>query len=220
MILYQIVRGLILVVAKLLFRVELEGTENVPASGPFVLAPVHRSNIDFGLVSCITRRRMRYMGKEELWTFKPLGWFISVLGAYPVRRGAADREALHRTLQELKAGEPVVLFPEGTRRSGPTVEQLHEGASYVASRAGVPLVPVGIGGSERALPRGCRLPRPVKVCVVVGPPLMPPPLPEGRRNPSRRAVKALTVELEGELRRLFSLAQSRSGVNPEGDSAV
>lgn len=220
MILYQIVRGLILVVAKLLFRVEFEGTENVPTTGPFVLAPVHRSNIDFGLAACVTRRKMRYMGKEELWTFKPLGWFISVLGAFPVRRGAPDREALHRCLQELKAGEPLVLFPEGTRRSGPVIEDLHEGAAYVASRAGVPLVPVGIGGSERALPRNSRLPRPVKVCLVVGPPLTPAPLPEGKRHPSRRAVRALTAELESELRRLFSLAQSRSGVNPEADSAV
>jgi 1-acyl-sn-glycerol-3-phosphate acyltransferase len=219
-ILYQIVRGLILVVAKLLFRVEFEGTDNVPASGPFVLAPVHRSNIDFGLVSCITRRRMRYMGKEELWSFKPLGWFISTLGAFPVRRGAADREALHRCLQELEGGEPVVLFPEGTRRSGPTIQHLHEGAAYVASRAGVPLVPVGIGGSEGALPRGTRLPRPVKVWVIVGRPLEPPALPEGKRHPSRRAVKALTAELESELRRLFFEAQSRSGVNPEADSAV
>ncbi|MGH9190822.1 MAG: lysophospholipid acyltransferase family protein [Acidimicrobiales bacterium] len=220
MILYQLVRGLIQIVARLYWRATFEGLHNVPASGAFVLAPVHRSIIDFGLVSGVTRRRMRYMGKEELWSWRPLGWFISTLGAFPVHRGAADRDALHRCLEELQAGEPVVLFPEGARRSGPVVENLFEGASYVASRAGVPVVPVAIAGSEQALPKGSRLPRPVRVHVVVGPPIAPAPLPEGRRHPSRRAVKELTAGLEAELQRLLDSADSRLGVNHRGRSAV
>jgi 1-acyl-sn-glycerol-3-phosphate acyltransferase len=209
---YRIVRLLIWVVAKLLWRIGFEGLHNVPKTGPFVLAPVHRSFIDFGLVSAVTRRRMGYMGKESLWRSRLLGSFITMLGAYPVNRGAPDREALRRTLDLLEKGEPLVLFPEGTRRSGPVVEHLHEGASFVASRAGVPLVPVGIGGSERALPKGTRFPRPVKIHVIVGEPLHPPPLAEGARHPSRRAVKELTAELQGVLQDLFDRAQRAAGV--------
>lgn len=210
---YQIVRFLIWVIAKVYWRISFEGLDNVPATGPFVLAPVHRSFIDFGLVSAVTRRRMGYMGKESLWKSKLLGGFISMLGAYPVNRGAPDREALRRTLDLLETGEPLVLFPEGTRRAGPVIEHLHEGAAFVAARAGVPLVPVGIGGSERALPKGKTLPRPVKIHIVVGEPLAPPPLAEGARHPSRRAVKELTLGLQAVLQDLFDRAQRTAGVD-------
>jgi 1-acyl-sn-glycerol-3-phosphate acyltransferase len=160
----------------------------------------------------VTRRRMGYMGKESLWKNKALGSFITMLGAYPVNRGAPDREALRRTLDLLERGEPLVLFPEGTRRSGPVIEHLHEGAAFVASRAGVPLVPVGIGGSERALPKGKGLPRPVKIHVIVGPPISPAPIAEGARHPSRRAVKELTLTLQGVLQDLFDRSQRAAGV--------
>jgi len=211
--LYQLVRFLIYVVAKVYWRVTFEGLENVPATGAFVLAPVHRSFIDFGVVSGVTRRQMGYMGKESLWTSRMLGWFITTLGAYPVNRGAPDREALRRTLAVLEKGEPLVLFPEGTRRAGPTIDHLAEGAAFVASRATVPIVPVGIGGSEAALPKGKKLPRPVKIHVIVGRPLQPAPIAEGARHPSRRAVKDLTVQLRGVLQDLFDQAQRRAGVD-------
>jgi 1-acyl-sn-glycerol-3-phosphate acyltransferase len=209
---YGIVRFVIWLVAKVFWRISFEGLDNVPKEGPYVLAPIHRSWIDFGLVSAVTRRRMGYMGKESLWKNKAMGSFITMLGAYPVNRGAPDREALRRTLDILEKGEPLVLFPEGTRRGGPIIEHLHEGAAFVASRAGVPLVPVGIGGSERALPKGKGLPRPVKIHVIVGEPIHPQPTAEGARHPSRRAVKELTVQLQGVLQDLFDRAQRRAGV--------
>jgi len=210
---YQIVRFLIWLVAKLLWRISFEGLENVPTEGPFVLAPIHRSWIDFGLVSGVTRRPMGYMGKESLWKYKPLGRFITMLGAYPVNRGAPDREALRRTQAILEKGEPLVLFPEGTRRSGPVIDHLSEGAVFVATRAGAPIVPVGIGGSERALPKGKALPRPVKIHLIVGPPIQPVPVAEGARHPSRRAVKEQTVQLQGVLQDLFDRAQRRAGID-------
>lgn len=213
MIAYGIVRFLIWLVAKLLWRISFEGLENVPRSGPFVLAPIHRSWVDFGLVSSVTRRPMAYMGKESLWKNRYFGAFITHLGAYPVNRGAPDRESLRRTLEILESGKPLVLFPEGTRRSGAVIEHLLEGAAYVASRAGVPLVPVGIGGSERALPKGSGLPRLVTIHVIVGEPLLPTPIPEGARHPSRRAIRELTVQLQGVLQDLFDRAQRTAGVD-------
>jgi 1-acyl-sn-glycerol-3-phosphate acyltransferase len=208
-ILYRVVRMLVGTVCKLCWRRTIEGRHNLPSEGPFVLAPVHRSFIDFALVSGVTRRRLRYMGKDSLWKLAPFGALLSALGAFPVHRGVADRHALQRSIELVEGGEPLVLFPEGTRRSGPVVEHLFDGAAYVAARTQVPIVPVGIGGSERALPKGARLPRPVKVHVVVGEPLAPPPLREGR--PSRSGVHAVTEELHRRVQALFDEAQVKAG---------
>jgi 1-acyl-sn-glycerol-3-phosphate acyltransferase len=209
-ILYRIAHPIIAGISRVYWRLKIEGRQNVPATGAFVLAPVHRSFIDFALVSGVTKRRMRYMGKDSLWKIGILGRLLSAMGAFPVRRGAADREALRRSIDLLEGGEPLVLFPEGTRRFGPVVEQLFDGAAYVATRAGVPVVPVGIGGSERAMQKGKRLPRPVKIRIVVGKPLYPASSANGRA--SRRAVHDLTTQLESELQRLFDEAQVKAGV--------
>ena len=211
MILYRITWVLLIALNKGYWRLTIKGRENVPATGPFVLAPVHRSFIDFSLTSSITRRRMRYMGKDSLWKVSLLGKLCSALGAYPVHRGGADREALKRTVEVLEGGEPVVIFPEGTRQFGPKVQNLFEGAAYVATKVGVPIVPVGIGGSERALRKGQKVPRPVKVTVVVGTPILPPVAAEGRRT-SRRSVHELTLQLRDEVQRLFDEAQVLAGV--------
>ena len=209
MILYRAVRAAILGFCRLWFRLTIEGRENVPTSGAFVLAPVHRSFMDFGFVSGVTRRRLRYMGKAELWKSALFGRLLSALGAFPVHRGGADREALRRTIEVVQGGEPVVIFPEGTRRYGPVVEDLYEGAAYVAARAGIPIVPVGIGGSERAMAKGSKIPRPDKVHVIVGRPLPPPESVDGRVP--RRAVHELTQQLQLEVQRLFDTAQVSVG---------
>ncbi|MGH9187533.1 MAG: lysophospholipid acyltransferase family protein [Acidimicrobiales bacterium] len=207
---YAFVRGVVVAFCRLFWRLEMHGREHVPPTGPFVLAPVHRSNIDFALVAALTRRRMRCMGKDSIWKSKLLGRFVALLGAFPVHRGAADREAMRTVVATLGYGEPVVIFPEGTRRSGPVVEDLFDGPAYVAVRAGVPIVPVGIGGSERAMPKGSKLPKPVKVVLIVGEPLAPPPATEAGRV-SRRAVRELTDELRLAVQKLFDEAQVRAG---------
>jgi 1-acyl-sn-glycerol-3-phosphate acyltransferase len=209
--LYRVVRAVVVAVCRLLFRVTVEGQEHLPATGAYVLAPVHRSFVDFGIVVGVTHRRLRYMGKDSLWSWRPFGAFLTALGAFPVHRGAVDREAFRRSIEVLAEGDPLVLFPEGTRRRGPVVEDLFEGAAYVAARAGIPVVPVGIGGSERAQPKGTRLPRPAKVHVVVGEPLPPPP-PKPSGQVSRRAVHELTLRLQQELQQLFDQAQTQAGV--------
>jgi 1-acyl-sn-glycerol-3-phosphate acyltransferase len=211
-ILYRIIRALIAGFCRIFWRMSVEGDEHLPAEGSFVLAPVHRSNVDFAIASALTRRRMRFMGKDSLFKSKPFAAFISALGAYPVHRGAADREALRVTMDLVKGGEPVVIFPEGTRQSGPEVQKLFEGAAYIATRTGVPIVPVGIGGSEQAMPRGSKFVKPVKIHVVVGPVLRPKPVEEGKRV-SRRSIHELTEQLHAELQALFDKAQAQARVS-------
>ena len=94
--LYRPIRALVDGLCRVLFAVTVEGREHVPEDGAFVLAPVHRSNLDFALVACVTRRRMRFMAKDSLWKVPLLGQLIETLGGYRVNRGAADREALRQ----------------------------------------------------------------------------------------------------------------------------
>ncbi len=206
--LYAVARTLVVVFDKLFWRVTVEGGQHVPA-GPFVLAPVHRSNVDTPLVAAVTPRRLRYMGKQEMWKVRPIGWLFSAFGSFPVDRGRADRDALRRCIEVLAEGDPLVIFPEGTRRSGPVVEDLFEGAAYIATKAGVPIVPVGIGGSEAAMPKGARMIKPAKVHLVVGPPLQAEPSTTGRV--ARSAIHDLTDRLRHELQRLFDEAQAKAG---------
>jgi 1-acyl-sn-glycerol-3-phosphate acyltransferase len=154
------------------------------------------------------------MGKDTLWKH---GWsasLLSALGGFPVSRGTADREALQRCVAVLEGGEPLVLYPEGERKSGPVVQPLFDGAVYVALRAGVPIVPVGIGGSERVMPKGAKFIYPRKVVVVVGKPI-PPAANTGGGRVARSAIKRHSDELHETLQRLFDDAQLRAGTpNP------
>lgn len=212
-ILYRVMWSMVLALCKILFRLRIEGKENFPP-GPFILSPVHRSFIDTPIAGMATSRRLRFMGKESLWENKPLGALLSVLGGFPVERGTADRTALRAATDVLSLGEPLVMFPEGTRRSGDRVrrEDMLDGPAFVAARAGVPIVPVGLGGTVRALPVGSVVPRPRRVVVVVGNPIPPPSAIPGRLP--RRAVSEHTDRLFDELGDLYVEARVLAGQEP------
>ena len=206
--LYAVIRGLVVAFCRLWWKLEVRGSEHLPAQGAFILAPVHRSNADTFVTAALTRRRLRYMGKHTLWKYRLPGKLFDALGGFPVKRGAPDREALRKCSEVLAGGEPLVIFPEGTRQSGPEVQDLQEGAAYLAARSQVPIVPVGIGGTEQALVKGSKRIRRVKVSVIAGPPLLPP-VTDGRVP--RSQVAALTEELRARLEDLFSQAQLAAG---------
>jgi 1-acyl-sn-glycerol-3-phosphate acyltransferase len=145
-------------VIRLLFRERARGLENIPEGG-FVLAPNHVSNLDpwpLG-IPLWPRRQLHWMAKSEL--FKPvIGTLISWGGAFPVRRGQRDEAAIETAVERVKAGEVVVIFPEGTRREKGLVKRYESrprtGAARVALRAGAPLVPAAIAGTDRLLRLG------------------------------------------------------------------
>jgi 1-acyl-sn-glycerol-3-phosphate acyltransferase len=151
------------------FRVRLLGRENIPDGG-VVFAGNHISYADPALLWSVVPRPAHFMAKSELWRHGFIGWGLDMLWAFPVDRGHADRAAIAKATAYLDAGEPVAIFPEGTRnREGDAEAQ--GGAAFIALRAGVPIVPVGLAGTERIRPKGSRFIRFPRVTISVGQPV-------------------------------------------------
>ena len=110
---YFVCRGIAVTAGRIFMHGPIVGAENLPRSGPFLIAPLHRSDIDFLMIARITRRRMRFIAKSGIFVNRQFNWLIETLGAFPVDRQATDREAFNRALQILIAGEPLVIFPKG-----------------------------------------------------------------------------------------------------------
>jgi 1-acyl-sn-glycerol-3-phosphate acyltransferase len=208
---YRLVRAVVHAVNRLLFQTTIEGAELVPTEGPLILAPVHRSFIDFWVASdAVMGRKLHYMTKDTLWKNRVLAKVIPKLGGFPVHREGADREALRIAQSVLEAGEALVLFPEGTRRSGPLVEDLHEGVAFLAARTGAPIVPLGIGGSASVMPKGTLLPRPHHIHLVVGEPIVAP-VSSASGRVSRSAVHATTERLRESIQDLYDRSVAEAG---------
>lgn len=197
---YRVVAVILRALARLFFRPSVRGGANIPERGPVLVAPIHRSNLDFAFTLFISQRKVFFMAKHSLFTVPVLGSALIQLGAFPVKRGTADREAMRSAEEVLNAGHALILFPEGTRKYGPHVEPLHDGAMFIAARTGATVVPVGISGTDRALPDGAKFPRPMKVRIVVGAPIAPP---AGEGRLSRSVVAAKTEELRAELEAVY-----------------
>ncbi len=174
------------------YRTRIEGLENIPAGGA-LLAGNHVSYLDPALLWCASPRPVHFVAKAELWQTGWLGWALDHFWALPVERGTADRAMISNATILLAGGELVGMFPEGTRghRASDELGEAHQGVSFIALRASVPVVPVGIAGTDRALPRGARLPRFPKVTIRFGEPLQPESFVGGRKE----RMESLTAEL-------------------------
>ncbi len=204
---YEAIRRAAMAIFRRGFDLQVRGLEHVPAEGGFVLAPGgHRSIIDTPVVAASSPRMLRYMGAENYFAKPGLGWFLRSVGGFPVERASTDRAAMRIAQAVLEAGEPLVVFPESTRFSGPTVQPLKEGAAFLAARARVPIVPVGIGGAEAAWPKGQRLPRRASMALVIGEPIAPPERGDGERV-KRSTIRSMTAQLHVRLQELFDEAQ-------------
>jgi 1-acyl-sn-glycerol-3-phosphate acyltransferase len=179
-------------VVKLAFRLRARGVEHVPREGGCVLAANHISNLDpwaLGL-PLFPRRFLRFMAKAELYWF-PLGLILDVGGAFPVRRGERDVEAIETAVRLCREGHVVVMFPEGTRRRKGLRKKrearAHTGAARIALEADVPLVPAGITGTDTLTRLG-----PLRVAY--GPPIALDDL-RGRDDAAQAATDRLMDEI-------------------------
>jgi 1-acyl-sn-glycerol-3-phosphate acyltransferase len=149
-IIYEALRVVAIVVFGVMGRIRLRGRHNVPRKGPYILAANHLSWIDIPLIPTYIPGKVVYMAKEEAF-FSKLGWLVRFMGAFPVKRGEADRQAIRAAGEQLKRGRIFVIFPEGHRSETHTLGKIHSGLGMIALRAGVPVVPVAVSGSEKLL---------------------------------------------------------------------
>ncbi len=149
MFMWRSIRFVVRIVFSIFLDVHVVGQHIVPENGPLIIASNHLSWVDVPLIPAYLKRRVVYMAKEE--TFKGLGGrFVRFLGAFPVKRGEADRQSLRAAEEQLKTGMILGIFPEGTRSKLHTLGQAHAGTGMIALRSGVPVMPVAIWGSEYA----------------------------------------------------------------------
>lgn len=168
-ILYAVVRALFVPIMRLWYRLHVGGAEHIPREGAAIIAPNHKSFWDSFFIALATRRHLRFMGKSELFEGRK-GRLLVRLGAFPVRRGEADAEALETARTILRQGGLLALFPEGTRVRDPeTLGSPRRGAARLALETGAPLVPAAITGTEKLF--AGPIPRPVRVQVAFAPPI-------------------------------------------------
>lgn len=160
---YDFSKATVRALATTVWRARVIGTENVPMSGPLIVACNHLSYLDPPIMGCLCPRRISYMAKKELFEMPVLGPMIRALGAYPVDRHGSAMAAIRRSLSVLQAGGAVGIFPEGTRNRDGTVAP-QTGVALLASLANAPVVPACVVGTDRAL-------RLARVDVAFGPPL-------------------------------------------------
>jgi 1-acyl-sn-glycerol-3-phosphate acyltransferase len=147
--LYACVRVLVTPMLRLWVHLRVSGAQNIPASGAAIVAPNHKSFLDAFFVGIAIRRPVRFMAKTELFE-GPLGWLFLRLGAFPVRRGESDAEAMRTAESVLEQGNLLVLFPEGTRVEDPhALGAPHHGAGRLALATGAPIVPAAIAGTHK-----------------------------------------------------------------------
>jgi len=154
----------------LYFRTKGHGTGNIPSTGPFVVVSNHASFLDPYLIGYTSvEREVGFMAKEELFRVPIFGAIIRYCGAFPVRRGGHDPEAIQSFHDFLHSGKPLVLFPEGTRTRDGELQQAKKGVGLLLYNAKVPVIPAYVNGTFRCWPKGRLLPRPGATSVSYGP---------------------------------------------------
>nr|WP_206815396.1 lysophospholipid acyltransferase family protein [Chroococcus sp. FPU101] len=161
-------------VINIYFRGKVDGVENVPQKGPFVLVSNHASYFDPLLLSCAVCRPVAYMAKEELFKIPLLNQGMRLYGAYPVKRGISDHNAIRAALKVLEQGWAAGIFLDGTRTPDARIIEPKLGAALIAAKANVPLLPVSLWGTEKILLKGSSYPRSVPVTVRIGNLIEPP----------------------------------------------
>ncbi|MCL5958960.1 MAG: 1-acyl-sn-glycerol-3-phosphate acyltransferase [Chloroflexi bacterium] len=169
-LIYYFLRSLAVILARFLVRLQVEGGENVPRKGPAILVVNHVDIVDPPILVISTRRHIFFMAKEELFRVPVFGGLMRKAGTISVKRKSVDRQALRQALNVLKGGGVLGLFPEGTRNAAATLQRAHTGATMLALRSGVPVLPVALVGTGKVFEeKGRFLPRRVPVKVVFGP---------------------------------------------------
>ena len=175
---------------RFLFRGQTTGIANLPKTGGVVVVSNHGSHLDPPILGHALGRPVAFMAKSELFRVPILSLIISACGAYPVKRGSGDREAIRNASNRLSEGWATGVFLDGTRQENGRVNDPKAGAALLAARTGAPILPVAIVNSHRAFPKGSILPRFVSIHLRVGELIQPP------KTKKREELTSTTKEIQ------------------------
>ena len=181
---------LVFPIFRFLFRGQTKGISNLPKTGGVIVVSNHGSHLDPPILGHALGRPVAFMAKSELFKVPILSLIISACGAYPVNRGAADREAIRNASKRLSEGWATGVFLDGTRQENGRVNHPKAGAALLAARTGSPILPVAIVNSHRAFPKGSFLPRFVSIHLRAGTLIHPP------KTKNREDLTATTKEIQ------------------------
>ena len=198
---YELARIVLTPIAAVWYRLRVTGAEFVPAEGPAIIAPNHKSFYDSFFIGLATTRHLHFMAKTELFEGKKTARLLSGLGAFPVRRGTADPDALMTAQVHLEKGRVLAMFPEGTRHRDPaTLREPRRGVGRLAIEAQAPIVPCAITGTEKLF--NGWFPRPVKIQVSFAPAIQPAQLEATPEAAADLIENQVWPEVEREFKRL------------------
>ena len=201
---YELARIVLTPIAAVWYRLRVTGAEFVPAEGPAIIAPNHKSFYDSFFIGLATKRHLHFMAKTELFEGKKSARLLSGLGAFPVRRGTADPDALMTAQVHLEKGRVLAMFPEGTRHRDPaTLREPRRGVGRLAIEAQAPIVPCAITGTDKLFAWGW-FPKPVKVQVSFAPAITPAELEATPEAAQELIENQVWPEVEREFKRLRS----------------
>ena len=197
---FKLVRLILNFVFFVCLGLKVEGRENIPGKGAIIVAPNHKSYWDPPVIgTAVNNRIIHYMAKEELFKNPIFGWIIRQFGTFPVKRGTVDRQAVRQAVRELKSGNPLGIFPEGTRIKREGLGRFHSGMASLALMTGTPVVPVAVIGTMD-LPK-----KNGPLAVLIG-----KPIEVKKERPTDEKVAELNDIVKGEIQKMMDEYKSRA----------
>jgi 1-acyl-sn-glycerol-3-phosphate acyltransferase len=170
MLLYWVTWVIVRLTATLLFRFRVSGQRHIPKTGGVLIASNHASYLDIPLLGCGMHRKVSFMGRLDLFS-GPMGWLMRYLGWIPIRRERVDRGGFEEAISRVKAGQAVVIYPEGSRTEDGRLQPGKPGVGMIVAATGCPVIPAYLAGTFDALPPGARWIRLRPVRVTYGAPM-------------------------------------------------
>lgn len=166
---HTILRAICILILKAFFQIEAYGRDNVPKKGGFILASNHVSYLDPIAVGSSSPRKLNYMARHDLFSNPFFAWILYKVGAFPVKRGSSDIWALKEAIRRARNGGGLLLFPEGRRLAlGEENAEAEAGVGFLADKLNLPVIPVHVKGTDKALPKGAKFFSRAKISVIFG----------------------------------------------------